>query len=153
MIPGRKGGAKRLRAALKRSTRSDETGAPRSADGGKQSFALLVSKCVAVALGWNCDRNLGLARTPANAHSPHRGSRPADRCCYLPREVFFGRLGLVGVFFSVWACDFGRFFPATSGSFPVPPWRTLARSTRTGPRSVAVPRKSVTVARRAHRAR
>jgi hypothetical protein len=34
----------------------------------------------------------------------------------LPREVFFGRLGLVGVFF-VWACDFGRFFPATSGSF------------------------------------
>jgi hypothetical protein len=36
----------------------------------------------------------------------------------LPREVFFGRLGLVG-FFSVWAFDFERFFPATSGSFPV----------------------------------
>jgi hypothetical protein len=36
---------------------------------------------------------------------------------YLPREVFFGRLALVGAFFSVWASDFGRFFPATSGSF------------------------------------
>ena len=36
---------------------------------------------------------------------------------YLPREVFFGRLGLVGVFFSVWPCEFGR-FPVTSGSFP-----------------------------------
>jgi hypothetical protein len=45
--------------------------------------------------------------------------RPADRRCYLPREVFFGRLSLVGVFFSVRASDFGRFFPATSGSFPV----------------------------------
>jgi hypothetical protein len=37
----------------------------------------------------------------------------------LPREVFFGRLSFVGGFFSVWASDFGRFFPATSGSFPV----------------------------------
>jgi hypothetical protein len=36
---------------------------------------------------------------------------------YLPGEVFFGRLGLVGAFFSVWASDFGRFFPAKSGSF------------------------------------
>jgi hypothetical protein len=36
---------------------------------------------------------------------------------YLPREVFFGRLGLAGAFFSVWASDFGRFFPAKSGSF------------------------------------
>ena len=33
---------------------------------------------------------------------------------YLPREVFFGRLVLAGAFFSVWANDFGRFFPATS---------------------------------------
>jgi hypothetical protein len=33
---------------------------------------------------------------------------------YLPREVFFGRLGLAGPFFSVSARDFGRFFPATS---------------------------------------
>ena len=33
---------------------------------------------------------------------------------YLPREVFFGRLGLAGPFFSVSASDFGRFFPATS---------------------------------------
>jgi hypothetical protein len=32
----------------------------------------------------------------------------------LPREVFFGRLGLAGPFFSVSASDFGRFFPATS---------------------------------------
>jgi hypothetical protein len=36
---------------------------------------------------------------------------------YLPREVFFGRFGFAGVF-SVWASDFGRFFPATSDSFP-----------------------------------
>jgi hypothetical protein len=36
---------------------------------------------------------------------------------YLPREVFFGRLGLAGAFFPVWESDFGRFFPATSGSF------------------------------------
>jgi hypothetical protein len=36
---------------------------------------------------------------------------------YLPREVFFGRLALPGAFFSVWANDFGRFFPATSRSF------------------------------------
>jgi len=33
---------------------------------------------------------------------------------YLPREVFFGRLGLADPFFSVSASDFGRFFPATS---------------------------------------
>jgi len=35
----------------------------------------------------------------------------------LPREIFFGRLGLAAVFFSVCATDFGRFFPATAGSF------------------------------------
>jgi hypothetical protein len=34
----------------------------------------------------------------------------------LPREVFLGRFGVAGVFFSVWASDFGRFFPATSGT-------------------------------------
>jgi hypothetical protein len=51
---------------------------------------------------------------------------PGWRTDYLPREVFFGRLGLFGVFFSVWACDFGRFFPATSAPSGVPPWRTLA---------------------------
>jgi hypothetical protein len=38
---------------------------------------------------------------------------------YLPREVFFGRLGLAGVFFSLWATDFGRFFPATGGLLPI----------------------------------
>jgi hypothetical protein len=36
---------------------------------------------------------------------------------YLPREVFFGRLGFAAAFFPVCASDFGRFFPATSGSF------------------------------------
>jgi hypothetical protein len=36
----------------------------------------------------------------------------------LLREVFFGRLGFAGAFFSVWASGFGRFFPATSRSFP-----------------------------------
>jgi hypothetical protein len=51
-----------------------------------------------------------------------------DRCCYLPREVFFGRFGFAGAFFTVWASDFGRFLVATSDSFPVdvlpsPPYR------------------------------
>jgi hypothetical protein len=47
-------------------------------------------------------------------------SLPAvDGCLYLPREVFFGRLGFAGAFFAVWARDFGRFLPATSDSFPV----------------------------------
>src|SRR5712691_11522660 len=38
-------------------------------------------------------------------------------CLYLPREVFFGRLVFAGAFVPVCASDFGRFFPATSGSF------------------------------------
>src|SRR5438034_381617 len=42
-----------------------------------------------------------------------------DRCCYLPREVFFGRLGFAGAFFTVCASDFVRFLPATSDSFPI----------------------------------
>ena len=37
---------------------------------------------------------------------------PSPRGGYLPREVFFGRFGFAGGFFSVWATDFGRFFPA-----------------------------------------
>jgi hypothetical protein len=37
----------------------------------------------------------------------------------LPREVFFGRLGFAGAFFTVWAADFERFLPATSDSFPI----------------------------------
>jgi hypothetical protein len=37
----------------------------------------------------------------------------------LPREVFFGRLGLAGPFFFVSASDFGRFFPATPGLLPL----------------------------------
>jgi hypothetical protein len=40
---------------------------------------------------------------------------------YLPREVFFGRLGFAGAFVPVCASDFGRFFPATSGSFRLIP--------------------------------
>jgi hypothetical protein len=36
---------------------------------------------------------------------------------YLPREVFFGRFVFAGAFVPVCAGDFGRFFPATSGSF------------------------------------
>src|SRR5262245_46758514 len=39
--------------------------------------------------------------------------RPRSTC-----EVFFGRLVLAGAFFSVWASDFGRFFPATSAPSP-----------------------------------
>jgi hypothetical protein len=39
--------------------------------------------------------------------------------CYLPREVFFGRLGFADAFFTVWASDFGRFLPATSDFFPI----------------------------------
>src|SRR6266705_1074343 len=34
---------------------------------------------------------------------------------YLPREVFFGRLGFASAFVPVCPSDFGRFFPATSG--------------------------------------
>ena len=52
------------------------------------------------------------------AGSADPAGAPRGRTDYLPRAVFFGRLGLVGVFF-VWACDFGRFFPATSSSFLV----------------------------------
>jgi hypothetical protein len=37
---------------------------------------------------------------------------------YLPREVFFGRFGVTCAFFWVWASDLGRFFPATTRSFP-----------------------------------
>ena len=61
------------------------------------------------------DERLNNARhsTPALAFDRVRGRVVA----YLPREVFFGRLGLAGAFFSVWASDFGRFFPAKSGSF------------------------------------
>ena len=41
----------------------------------------------------------------------------SSRLGYLPREVFFGRLSFADAFFSVWTSDFGRFFPATTGSF------------------------------------
>ena len=42
-----------------------------------------------------------------------------DRSCYFPRDVFFGRLGFAGAFFTFWVSDFVRFLPATSDSFPI----------------------------------
>lgn len=48
---------------------------------------------------------------------PVRPRRYASDAAYLPREVFFGRFAFADAFFSVWANDFGRFFPATSASF------------------------------------
>jgi hypothetical protein len=55
------------------------------------------------------------ARAGAGRHVVERDHTPV--VAYLPREVFFGRLGLADGFLSVWASDFGRFFPAKSGSF------------------------------------
>jgi hypothetical protein len=51
-----------------------------------------------------------------HATAPQR-CRASVTGLYLPREVFFGRLGFAGAFVPVCASDFGRFFPATSGSF------------------------------------
>ena len=51
-----------------------------------------------------------------HATAPQR-CRASVTVLYLPREVFFGRLDFAGVFVPVCASDFGRFFPATSGSF------------------------------------
>jgi hypothetical protein len=53
----------------------------------------------------------------------------------LPREVFFGRLGFAGAFFTVWASDFGRLLLATSDSFPVDvlPTYALTRFTVSSP--------------------
>ena len=74
----------------------------------------------------DADLELVLARATAVAlrrqvvaavTEPHPPRGYGSDAAYLPREVFFGRLGLAGAFFSVWASDFGRFFPATSGSF------------------------------------
>ena len=71
--------------------------------------------------GTACQLQDAMWETPAAAIRRMRWPLPAlvDRCCYLPREVFFGRLGFAGVFFSACADDFGRFLPATSDSFPV----------------------------------
>ncbi len=55
-----------------------------------------------------------LAAEPATAP---QGCRASVTALYLPREVFFGRLVFAGAFVPVCASDFGRFFPATSGSF------------------------------------
>ena len=51
-----------------------------------------------------------------HATAPQR-CRASVTGLYLPREVFFGRLGFAGAFVPVCESDFGRFFPATSGSF------------------------------------
>jgi hypothetical protein len=56
----------------------------------------------------------GLAAEQATAPQSGGASLTA---LYLPREVFFGRLVFAGAFVPVCASDFGRFFPATSGSF------------------------------------
>jgi hypothetical protein len=67
----------------------------------------------------------GAPRSPFLRISGVAGRQPTgrsaarDRGCYLPREVFFGRLGFAGAFFTVWASDFGRFLPATPDSFPI----------------------------------
>jgi hypothetical protein len=38
---------------------------------------------------------------------------------YLPREVFFDRLGFAGAFFMIGASDLGRFLPATCDFLPI----------------------------------
>jgi hypothetical protein len=55
-----------------------------------------------------------LAAEHATAPQPCRASVTG---LYLPLEVFFGRFGFAGAFVLLCAGDFGRFFPATSGSF------------------------------------
>jgi hypothetical protein len=63
-------------------------------------------------MSWSIFRSCRRARDrPAKL----RGKRVTG--LYLPREVFFGRLLFAGAFVPVCASDFGRFFPATSGSF------------------------------------
>ena len=62
-------------------------------------------------------------------------SANVPRGCYLPRDVFFGRLGFAGAFFTFWVSDFGRFLPATSDSFsigvlPSAPYRASPASCR-----------------------
>jgi hypothetical protein len=59
--------------------------------------------------------------TSTATHQPQTGSEVggAATAGYLPREVFFGRLGVAGAFLTVWASDFGRFLLATSDSFPL----------------------------------
>ena len=59
-------------------------------------------------------RSIGLALAAGDHRRDGR-----DRLVYFPREVFFGRFGFAGIFFSVWGSDFSRFLPATSGSFSV----------------------------------
>ena len=81
---------------------------------GHPAITLLARPCVA-QLAQVLERlEFGVA-----AWQPPARSAARDRCCYLPRAVFFGRLGFAGAFFSVWASDFERFLPATSDSFPV----------------------------------
>src|ERR1019366_3297172 len=60
-----------------------------------------------------CTRTVSPVRLASRTWSQPAGDedRPVDRRRYLPREVFFGRFGGAGCFFSVWVSDFGRFFP------------------------------------------
>jgi hypothetical protein len=67
-----------------------------------------------VAFCWDYDSRPVLAAEHATA--PQR-CRASVTGLYLPREVFFGRLSFAGAFVPVCTSDFGRFFPATSGSF------------------------------------
>ena len=53
----------------------------------------------------------------SSTRTPRNAAGPSVTGLYLPREVFFGRLVFAGAFVPVCASDFGRFFPATSGSF------------------------------------
>jgi hypothetical protein len=103
-------------------------GAPRSPSFGPASRALQPPcRCrFATALPGEYHPRVGaILLHSAAGRQPAARSAARDRGCYLPREVFFGRLGFVDAFFTVWASDFGRFLPATSDSFP----RDVSRAT------------------------
>ena len=65
----------------------------------------------------SCARLEDLQVLAAEHATPPQRCRASVTGLYLPREVFFGRLVFAGAFVPVCASDFGRFFPATSGSF------------------------------------
>jgi hypothetical protein len=118
--------ADRARLVSRRRRRGRSDRARSSTDRGRHPTAttatelLLVAACARgrqpsppiTPTGWVLDGAARAACTPAPAKL--RGKREG---LYLPREVFFGRLVFAGAFVPVCASDFGRFFPATSGSF------------------------------------
>jgi hypothetical protein len=65
----------------------------------------------------SCARLEDLQVLAAEHATPPQRCRASVTGLYLPREVFFGRLVFAGALVPVCASDFGRFFPATSGSF------------------------------------